>query len=248
MKKAALVTGASSGIGAAIAKEYAQHGYFVFLMGRNKERLMQVALECPAGASVLSCDLLDEAAVKARLEEVLHHKIYITTALINCAGIFRQGTTEDVEIDFWREQFEVNVMAPVKLTKALIPYFKKHNSGAAIINISSTLGIRPTAGTGAYSASKAALNNWSHSLALELAPYKIRVNTICPGIVETPIHGLDKLSPEDRKNAVSKMDHLQPLGRVGQPQDIAKAAYFLGSDESSWTTGAVVSVDGGINL
>ncbi|MFP5519752.1 MAG: SDR family NAD(P)-dependent oxidoreductase [Bdellovibrionia bacterium] len=245
-KKAVLVTGASSGIGKEIALRFSKAGYFVYLMGRNKEHLAETALNCTAGASILSCDLNDVAAVDKRLEEIFHHPQYRLEVLINNAGIYKKGCTQNSPMEDWLSIFSTNLFAAVQLTQKVIPYFQKHEKGS-IVNISSTLGLRPTAETAAYSASKAAMINWTASLALEVAPYT-RVNCICPGIVDTPIHSFHNLSEEARDKVLLDLGPLQPLNRIGSPTEIAEAAYFLGSDLSSWTTGAILSVDGGINL
>lgn len=238
MKKAALITGASSGIGAATAIEFAKHGYFVYLMGRNKERLQEVALKCRNGASIMSCDLTDTKALDKRLEEMLTTKIHRIEVIVNNAGIFDRHSTEAGLDEIWQKEFTVNLLGPVRITRAFFPYFKEQGGGQ-IVNVSSTLGLKPQGPTSSYSAIKAAMNNWTASLALEGGPFKIRANCVCPGIVDTPIHG-----PEPLKG----MDHLQPLGRIGTVDDIAKAIYFLGSENSSWITGAILPVDGGINL
>ena len=247
MKKAALITGAGSGIGRAAAIEFSKNGYFVYLMGRNKERLTETALECRHGASIVSCDLKDLAALNKRLDEVLTAKIHRVEVLVNNAGIFHQHDVEGGNDEIWMEEFEVNLLGPVRLTRAFFPYFKQQGGGS-IVNVSSTLGIRPSANTQSYSAVKAGMINWTQSLAQEGGSHKIRVNCVCPGIVDTPIHSFHKLEGEKRTQALESMKGLQPLGRIGSPEDIAKAIYFLGSDQSSWTTGAILSVDGGINL
>lgn len=114
--------------------------------------------------------------------------------------------------------------------------------------ISSTLAHKPTPMTAAYSASKAAIQNLTKTLALEGAPFNIRVNCVSPGIVETPIHNLAKLDVEARQKRADLMHSLQPLARMGKPNDIAEAVYFLGSEASAWTTGSILDVDGGINI
>jgi NAD(P)-dependent dehydrogenase (short-subunit alcohol dehydrogenase family) len=247
LKKAALITGASSGIGKATALEFAQQGYFVYLMGRNKAHLEEVALQCRHGAMILSCDLKDPAQVEKRVHEILENPSYQLEVLVNNAGIYKPNTTEDGTDELWREQFEVNVMGSVRLTRLLVPYFKKYKKGS-IVNVSSTLGLSPTAGTGAYSATKAAMNNWTQSLALELGSFGIRANAVCPGLVDTPIHAFHSQTGAEKQASLDKMSSLQPLGRIGTPEEIAKSIFFLGSDLSSWTTGALLSVDGGINL
>lgn len=238
MKKAALITGSSSGIGAATAVEFSKNGYFVYLMGRDKERLEEVALKCRSGASIVSCDVTDIPALNKRLNEILTAKIHRVEVVVNNAGIYETHNTEEGSDELWHRQFEVNLLAPVRIVRAFFPYFKEQGRGS-IVNVSSTLGLRPQGPTSAYSASKAAMINWTQSLALEGGPFKVRANCVCPGIVDTPLHA---------NKPLKDMGNLQPLGRVGSPEDIAKAIYFLGSDLSSWTTGAILSVDGGINL
>lgn len=247
MKKAALITGASSGIGAATAIEYAKNGYFVYLMARNKERLQEVAAKCRNGASIVSCDVTDIAALNKRLDEMLTAKIHRIEVIVNSAGIYQTHSTEEGTDEIWLKQLEVNLIGPVRITRAFFPYFRQHGGGS-IVNISSTLGLRPQGPTSAYSASKAAMVNWTQSLALEGGPSKIRANCVCPGLVDTPIHSFHHMEQESKSATLEKLSTLQPLGRIGTPEDVAKTAYFLGSDLSSWTTGAVVAVDGGINL
>jgi len=247
LKKAALITGAGSGIGAATALEFSRQGYFVYLMGRSKEKLENVALGCRHGAALLSCDLQDPALVKKRVQEIIENPVYQLEVLINNAGIYKTHTSETSTDEIWREHFEINMLGPERLTRLLIPYFKKYKKGS-IINISSTLGLKPSGPTGAYSALKAALNNWTQNLALELGPFGIRVNSLCPGLVDTPIHPFHSFPEEKKQEALKNFAGLQPLGRVGSPDEIARSVYFLGSDSSSWTTGAILSVDGGINL
>lgn len=242
-KKAVLVTGASSGIGAATALEFSKNGYFVYLMGRDKDRLAEVALQCRSGASLLSCDLTDTQALDKRLNELISTNIHRVEVVVNNAGIYHTHTSEAGTDDIWNLQFQVNMLAPVRIARALFPYFKEHGGGS-FVNVSSTLGLRPNGSSSAYSAVKAAMINWTQSLALEGAPHQIRANCVCPGIVDTPIHGFHKQDA----SVMAPIHGLQPLGRVGTAEDIARSVYFLGSELSSWTTGAILSVDGGINL
>jgi NAD(P)-dependent dehydrogenase (short-subunit alcohol dehydrogenase family) len=247
MKNAVLVTGASSGIGAATALEFSNNGYFVYLMGRNREQLERVAQQCRSGASIVSCDLRDSTGLNKRLDEILNTKIHQITTVVNNAGIYQTHTTEEGDDDIWKGLFETNLLGHVRIARRFFPYFKK-NGGGSFINVSSTLGLRPTSNTSAYSAMKAAMINWTESLALEGGPFQIRANCICPGIVDTPIHSFHLLKTEEKNASLEKLASLQPLGRIGRPDEIAKAIYFLSSNQSSWTTGAVLPVDGGINL
>jgi NAD(P)-dependent dehydrogenase (short-subunit alcohol dehydrogenase family) len=144
-------------------------------------------------------------------------------------------------------QFQVNLFGPIQWTQMVMPLLEKSGHGS-IVNVSSTLGLRAGATSGAYSAAKAAMNSWTQSLAIEYGPKKVRVNAICPGIVDTPIHSFHSLPDQDKEKSLQAMAKLQPLGRIGRPEEIAEAIYFLASEQSAWTTGAVLSVDGGINL
>lgn len=247
MKKAALVTGASSGIGAATAIEFARNGYFVYLMGRDKDRLADVASQCRSGASLLSCELTDSKALDKRLNEMMAIHIHRVEVVVNNAGMYKTHSLEEGSDEIWTEHFHVNMLAPVRIVRTLFPYFKK-NGGGSVVNVSSTLGLHPVANTGAYSALKAAMINWTQTLALEGGPSKIRANCVCPGIVDTPIHTFHKFPENEKKLSLEKMATLQPLGRIGTSEDVARSIYFLGSELSSWTTGAILSVDGGINL
>lgn len=244
MKKAALITGAGSGIGAATAREFANQGYFLYLLGRDKEKLQETAVHCRNGASIIGCDLRDAAMVQKKMHDILATPVHQLEVLVNCAGTFQNHSLQSGTDEIWREQFEIHIMGPVRLARLIWPYFQDHGGGS-IVNVSSTLGMRPTANTSSYSAMKAAMINWTQSLALEGAPTKIRVNCVCPGLVDTPIHPFHQHPPEEK---LLKMGPLQPLGRIGKPEEVAKAIYFLGSHESAWTTGAVLTVDGGINL
>ncbi|UYL08108.1 SDR family oxidoreductase [Bdellovibrio sp. SKB1291214] len=245
MKKAVVITGASSGIGAATAIQFGRNGYFVYLMGRNKDRLAEVAVQCRAGASLMSCDLTDVPALNKRIGEITSTTIHKVEVLVNNAGIFDVHSTEEGSDELWQKEFEVNLMSAVRLTRAFFPYFKQHGGGS-IINVSSSLGLKPTAATSAYSAMKAAMINMTQSNSLEGGAFNIRVNCVAPGIVDTPIHSFHALEESKRQEAIATMNPMQPLGRIGTAEEIAKAIYFLGSPESSWTTGATLAIDGGI--
>lgn len=248
--KAALVTGSSKGIGAATARRLQQSGFFVYLHGRNRADLEALETELDQRDSILVADLADPASVDQLADEVrkrLASKGQELKILVNNAGIFARGFSDTTDPAVWREQMQVNLLSPVRLTELLLPELRKGKS-SAIVNVSSTLGLRPTADTGAYSASKAAMINWTQSLALELGPASIRVNCVCPGIVDTPIHPFHYQADDEKKKTLEGLRSLQPLGRIGRPVEIAEAIAFLAGDRSPWTTGAVLSVDGGINL
>lgn len=246
----ALVTGSSKGIGAATARRLHQGGYFVYLHGRNRSDLEALEAELGQQDSIVVADLKDPRgadSLASQVREKLAEGKHELKMLVNNAGIFARGFSDTTSSEIWREQMQVNLFAPVRLTELLLPELRRAGQ-SSIVNVSSTLGLRPTADTGAYSASKAALINWTKSLALELGPAGIRVNCVCPGIVDTPIHPFHAQEPEEKKKTLQGLRSLQPMGRIGRPNEIAEAISFLGGDRSPWTTGAILSVDGGINL
>jgi NAD(P)-dependent dehydrogenase (short-subunit alcohol dehydrogenase family) len=168
------------------------------------------------------------------------------TVLVNNAGIYRQAGLQDENLKLWFEIFNINFFSSVAIARELMPLLIANNG--VVLNIASGLGLRPTAQTGAYSSSKAAMVNWTQSLALEFGPKGVRANCICPGIVDTPIHAFHDASSADSAAMKTKFDELQPLGRVGRPEEIAAAAWSLAGPGSEWTTGSILTVDGGLNL
>jgi NAD(P)-dependent dehydrogenase (short-subunit alcohol dehydrogenase family) len=253
---AVVVTGASSGIGLATALLFAEKGYHVFLLGRNKDRLtsvhQQIATSGRGHSTLVPVDLAQPYEIETAAQVVIRscaQKKLKLVALVNNAGIFQGNTTSDTDQNeaIWESQFNINMMSPVRLTHWLLPELKK-DAPACIVNVSSTLGLRPTSNTQAYSAVKAALINWTQSLALELAPFQVRVNCISPGLVDTPIHSFRQKQTREQEKIKQEMDVLQPLARMGTVNDIAKAIFFLAGADSDWTTGSNLVVDGGINI
>ncbi len=242
MSPCAVITGAGSGIGKEIAHAYAKEGYELCLLGRDVHKLSQTGneLSTPYHSFPIDLNQLDQVEqVGNELTDYLKNKKL--KALIHNAGLIHRTPFQKTTRDQWQESFHVHLLGPLLLTQKLIPLLAL-SAPASIVHISSTLGIKPIKDTSSYSAIKAALINLTHSLALELSDLGIRVNAVAPGIVETPIHG--QWTDEMR----TQMNHLQPLKRIGTPQEIARSVFFLGSEQSSWTTGSILTVDGGITL
>jgi NAD(P)-dependent dehydrogenase (short-subunit alcohol dehydrogenase family) len=262
MKKACLITGASKGIGAAIAQKFSSQGFFVCLTGRDQKSLAKVqsSLALPNESCTFIVDFLDESQVSSfalSFPSFLKERGLCLISLVNNAGIFcrkpliNENWQQKDWAETWRNQMQVNFFSAVLLTEILIPELKKNAQKfpeqVSIVNVSSTLGFRVMKGVAAYGATKAAMNHWTQSLALELGP-EIRANAICPGLVDTPIHSFHFLEGDEKEKALRSMSGLQPLGRIGKPSEVAEAVWNLASPLSSWTTGALIPVDGGINL
>lgn len=249
MQEAVVITGASSGIGEATAYKFASEGFDLLLIGRSADKLEKVKAQAQTRninikIQTLAMDLKDFDAVK--FNEKLS-KISKPTILVNNAGIYTQNKPDDSNLDIWKDMFEVNVFGSVKITQALWPVFKANKKGS-IVNVASTLGLKPAPQTSAYSASKAAMINWTLSLAQEGGEFGIRANAICPGIVETPIHDFYNAPASAKEKIYSGITSMQLLKKIGRPEHIAESIFFFGSEQSSWTTGATHSIDGGINI
>jgi len=236
--RVALITGASRGIGRATARRLGREGASLILVGRRREALEPLRAELEAAGSNawgLAFDLADgaEGLVDAALE--LAGSLDI---LINNAGAYETGPVLECSDASLRRHFEVNVFSPLALCQSAHAALRA-SAHPVIVNVLSTLAHRPVPGTAAYAASKAALLSLTRSLALEWAEDGIRVVGVSPGVVATELHDralLQAMAPQ------------HPLGRVGEPEEIAEAILFLLSDASAWTTGSVLAVDGGIGL
>ena len=239
--KRVLISGASSGIGKTMVRVFAREGWQVFILARRQDRLQEISREIK-NTCILVCDLTDSRAVE-NLKDQIPSPFH---ALVNNAGVYHPCSLEEDQDQVWDTHYNSNLMGSVRLTRLLWPQLK--GSRGSIVNISSTLAIRPIAGTAAYSALKAAMNSWTLSLALEGAPHGINANAICPGIVDTPIHSyFGDEGPKDME-FYKQVQKAQPLGRTGRPEDIAFMAERLCKADSQWITGAIINIDGGILL
>ena len=244
MKKIALITGASRGIGRSIALQLAEDGWDICV---NYARQQQAAEDVVAeirqlgrSAIALQADVADSAAVHAMLRTA-EAQLGPVSLLVNNAGIAGQALFQDITDEQWDRYLAVNLTGARNAIRAVLPHML-HEKAGCIINISSMWGLRGASCEVAYSCTKAALIGLTRSLALELAPSGIRVNCVAPGVVHTEM--VQVLGEETLQDLAEET----PLGRLGTPKDIARAVSFLASEHASFITGQVLSVDGGFTV
>ena len=237
--KVAIVTGGGSGIGKGIAQAFVREGANVMIVGRHREKLGLAAAEIGAGCLPIAADISKAADVE-KLVAAAIEQFKSITILVNNAGVLLPGTAESLSTEDFDQTFAVNVRGLWLLSRAVLPHMRAA-SGGSIINIGSVLGLLGARNRVAYAASKGAVLAMTRAMALDHAAEDIRVNCICPGIVETDLVARFNLDDNARRQRVA----MHPSGRFGQPEDIAGAAVYLASDESRWTTGTAITVDGG---
>ena len=244
MEKIALVTGASRGIGRAIATELARRGWAVaigYRVRRDKaEELAQQLTEAGCRAMICQADVSRREEVEAMVRRV-EENFGPVALLVNNAGIEGQSLFQELTEERWHEFFSVNVDGAFYASRAVLPHMLHEHTGC-IVNISSIWGQRGASCEVAYSATKAALIGLTRSLAAELAPSHIRVNCVAPGVIRTDM--LDEL-PEE---LLPQLAEQTPLGRLGTPEDIAAAVAFLADPAAGFITGQVLTCDGGFIL
>lgn len=240
--KVVLITGATSGIGKACAKMFAKENAKVILVGRNIKRGQKIEDEInktSGNAFFIQCDVSNETQVKNMVCAAVN-KYKKVNILFNNAGIMpKSEEIENISFDDWQKTLDINLTGLFLVTKYLKQYLLKEKG--VIINNASIAGLQHYASgrSYAYSASKAAVIQFSHQIAKNYAPEGIRVNCVAPGIIDTPI-----LGDRDRKLYAQRV----PLKRLGTPDDVAKAVLFLASDSASYLTGTVLPIDGGVSL
>jgi NAD(P)-dependent dehydrogenase (short-subunit alcohol dehydrogenase family) len=237
--RAALVTGAGSGIGAAAARLLSANGCAVALVGRRDGPLQEVA-EGLERAEVVVADLAERDAPQRVVEAVLA-AFGRLDVVVNNAAVIQNGPFDDFTLDQFDRHVAVNLRAPFFLTQAALPALRRAES-PAVVNVSSSVASIVKPGTTLYSVSKAGLEYLTRANALELAQWGIRVNCVAPGPVDTPIHATYM---DDVEEGYGDLARRIPLGRMGQVDDVARWIWWLASPETEWTTGNVVHVDGG---
>jgi NAD(P)-dependent dehydrogenase (short-subunit alcohol dehydrogenase family) len=223
--KHVVVTGAASGLGLAIAQAVRAEGATITAIDR---------IQSPFENSRI-CDISDEDQVQRALSNL--GRIH---AVVNSAGIARRAKVDETDMTDYDAVMAVNVRGAFLVSKYALPHLRSY--GGSILHLSSGVATTGTRNRAAYSASKGAIVSLTRNMALDYAADRVRVNCLCPGFVNTPL--LANLSPERRAKLVA----LHPLGRMGEPEDIAHMALFLISDQASWITGQAIAVDGGFNV
>jgi 3-oxoacyl-[acyl-carrier protein] reductase len=238
--KVALVTGASGGIGAGIARALHAQGAAVVLSGTRREALDALAAELGERAHVCVADLRDPAAAEGLLAaaEAAAGPLSI---LVNNAGMTRDRLALRMKEEDWQAVLEVDLSAPFRLARAALKGMIRRRAGR-IIQISSVVATTGNPGQANYAAAKAGLEAMSKSLAQEVGSRGITVNVVAPGFVETPM--TDVLDAAQR----ARLTEAIPVGRIGRPEDVAAAVAYLASDEAAWVTGAVLHVNGGMTM
>jgi NAD(P)-dependent dehydrogenase (short-subunit alcohol dehydrogenase family) len=245
--KCAVITGGGTGIGQAIALAFAREGAQVAVAGRRKEKLdATVGLLQQAGCAALAleCDVT-KAADTLRLVKSAEDAFGKVNVLVNNAGALSVSTIENISGEDWDRVMATNIKGPFLLSRAALPAMRRAGGGS-IINVGSVLGIVAIRDRAAYCASKGGVTMLTRAMALDHAHDNIRVNCVCPSIVESDM--TQNLFAETEAGRQAREGRLAsiPLGRFGKPADIAGLAVFLASDESSWMTGTVIPVDGGV--
>ena len=237
--KTALITGGGTGIGLACARLFAKEGARVAIFGRRQHRLDQAQKEIGSGVLAVQGDITQKQDTE-RLVETAVKQLGKVDILINNAGTFAPSPLHETDDDLWDQTFNINMRGVFQLTRKVLPHMVRQGSGS-IIHISSILGMIAVPGTSAYNASKGALNQFSKSIAVEYGAQGIRSNAVCPGMIET------EMTEELRSDKALMQEFLKgyPLGRFGQPEEVAQACLFLASDESTYITGATLPIDGG---
>ncbi len=245
--KTAVITGGGTGIGQAIALAFARAGARVAVAGRRMEKLQETLgrLKQAGGEAIaVECDVTKVADTE-RLVKAAESRFGNVSILINNAGALSVSTVETISEEDWDRVMATNVKGPFLMSRAVLPAMRRAGGGS-IVNIGSVLGIAAIRDRAAYCASKGGVAMLTKAMALDHARDNIRVNCVCPSIVETAMTQMFFAETEAaRKTRESRLVSI-PLGRFGQPSDIAGIVVFLASEESSWMTGTVIPVDGGV--
>jgi NAD(P)-dependent dehydrogenase (short-subunit alcohol dehydrogenase family) len=245
IKKTAMVTGAAAGIGAGIARRFAEGGYAVAIFDVDGTGATRIATELGDQTSAIAIqgDVSNEDDVRRAVETTIA-KLETVDVLINNAGIEVTGSVASLTSSEWDRQIAVNLRGVFLMSKYSIPEMRER--GGAIINISSVHAFVSWPDCAAYDATKSGIIGLTRAMALDHGREAIRVNAICPGYIETPLMERWLATLPDREETLAQLRSFHPLGRMGTPRDVAEAAFFLASDAASFISGTYLVVDGAI--
>jgi NAD(P)-dependent dehydrogenase (short-subunit alcohol dehydrogenase family) len=246
-KKKIVVTGASSGIGAATATRFAQEGWDVCVTARREKELRELVERFPPGEHLVCPGDYSDPATVATIDRSIQEKWHRLDALANVAGVSFGAHSIDSAMEDWRKSFDIMINGAVYMTRMCVPWMTE---GGRVIHCTSIHGERAEAGSSSYSMAKAAINQYCRALAVELASRNILVNAIAPGFVRTAmsiVNGASELESDWFKQNYVTGNHL-PLRRAAMPEELAGVFFFLAGPDASYITGQVITVDGGLTI
>ena len=243
--KVALVTGATSGIGRATAILMCREGATVIAVGRSENELNSLRDETRDLNGTIRTQLADitETSQIDRLVNETVESVGQIDVLVNCAGIIKSGNIENTTLDDWDTMLNVNLRSVFYIMQRCMPHLEAVKGN--IVNVSSVTGTRAFPGVLAYCVSKAGIDQLTRCVALEMAGRGVRVNAVNPGVVETNLHKRGGMSVEDYEKFLTNAANTHPIGRAGQPEEVAELICFLASDKAKWITGVTYAIDGG---
>jgi NAD(P)-dependent dehydrogenase (short-subunit alcohol dehydrogenase family) len=246
--KVVVVTGATSGIGRAAALKFASQKASLVLVGRNSGALDALAGEIErAGSPAAACAAdVTAADAPARVVGTAVERFGGIDVLVNAAGVIATGNIEGTSDDAWDQMMAINLRGPFRLMREATPHLKARKG--AVVNVSSVNGLRSFAGVLAYCVSKSGMDQLTRCAALEMAPHGVRVNAVNPGVTVTNLHTRGGMNADNYAAFLQRSKETHPLGRPGQPEEVADLIVFLASDRAGWMTGETIPIDGGRHL
>ncbi|HEY0431336.1 MAG TPA: glucose 1-dehydrogenase [Pyrinomonadaceae bacterium] len=243
--KTLVITGATSGIGKATALRFAEAGANVVGVGRNESALVELEKQIELAGAEFQGVIADVSQEKEteKIVAAAVSRFSGIDVLVNAAGHISTGTIADTKLEAWDAMLDINLRAPFLLMQQALPQLTERRGN--VVNVSSVTGLRAFPGVLAYCVSKAGLDQLTRCAALELAAQGVRVNAVNPGVVITEIHKRGGMGKEQYAAFLEHSKTTHPLGRVGEPGEIAELIFFLASERASWITGATYSIDGG---